>query len=84
MCVILPKLKQFAFTQASFSSLSDIHECSGSLSMALVGLGLYKWTHTQTHTQRHTHRETHIPISLQKQPDMCQPKAGTAHAWFKM
>ena len=26
-----PKVKQSAFTQASFSGLSDIHECSGGL-----------------------------------------------------
>ena len=34
MCVILLKVEQSAFTQASFSSLSDIHECSGGLQIA--------------------------------------------------
>ena len=33
MCLILLKVKQHAFTQASFSSLSDIHKCSSSLQM---------------------------------------------------
>ena len=28
------KAEQSAFTQASFSSLSDVHECSGGLQMA--------------------------------------------------
>ena len=31
ICLILLKVEQSAFTQASFSSLSGIHECSGSL-----------------------------------------------------
>ena len=31
VCVILPKVEQFAFTQASFSSLSDIHVISWPL-----------------------------------------------------
>ena len=34
MCLILLKVKQFAVTQASFSSLSDIHKCSDGLKMA--------------------------------------------------
>ena len=34
MCLILLKFKQSAFTQASFSSLSDVHNCSGGLHMA--------------------------------------------------
>ena len=38
-CLILMKVEQSAFTQASFSSLSDIHECSGGLQMALSSLG---------------------------------------------
>ena len=33
VCLILLKAEQSAFTQASFSSLSDIHECSGGLKM---------------------------------------------------
>ena len=33
VCVIPPKVKQSAFTKASFPSLSDIHECSGGLQM---------------------------------------------------
>ena len=36
MCLILPKVEQSVFTQASFSSLSDIHECSGGLQMPLA------------------------------------------------
>ena len=31
MCLILLKVEQSAFTQASFPSLSDVHECSGGL-----------------------------------------------------
>ena len=38
MCVILAEVRQFAFTQASFLSLSDVHECSGGLKMDLVRL----------------------------------------------
>ena len=38
MCLILLKVKRSAFTQASFSSLSDIHECSGGLQLALSSL----------------------------------------------
>ena len=34
MCSILLKAEQSAFTQASLSSLSDVHECSGGLQMA--------------------------------------------------
>ena len=34
MCLILLKVEQTAFTQASLSSLSDIHECLGGLQMA--------------------------------------------------
>ena len=34
MCLILLKVDQSTFTQISFSSLSDIHECSGGLKMA--------------------------------------------------
>ena len=33
MCLILLKLEQSAFTQASFASLSDVHKCSGGLQM---------------------------------------------------
>ena len=33
MCLKLLKVKQFAFTQASFSSLYNVHECSGGLQM---------------------------------------------------
>ena len=33
-CLILLKVEQSAFTQASFSSLSGIHKCSGGLYMA--------------------------------------------------
>ena len=33
MYLILLKVEQSAFTQASFSSLSDIHRCSGGLQM---------------------------------------------------
>ena len=32
------KVEQSAFTHASFSSLSDVHECSGSLQLALSSL----------------------------------------------
>ena len=39
MYVILLKVEQSAFTQASFSSLSDIHKCSGGLQMASSSLG---------------------------------------------
>ena len=39
MCVILLKVEQSAFTQAFFSSLSDIHECSAGLQMAPSSLG---------------------------------------------
>ena len=39
MCLILLKLEQSAFTQASFSSLSDVHECPGGLQMAPSSLG---------------------------------------------
>ena len=35
MCLILLKIKQSAFTQASFSSLYDVHRCSGGIQMAL-------------------------------------------------
>ena len=31
MCLLLLKVEQSAFTQAFFSSLSGVHECSGSL-----------------------------------------------------
>ena len=34
MCLILLKVDQPAFTQTSFSSLSDVHECSGGLQIA--------------------------------------------------
>ena len=34
MCLILLKVEQSAFIQASFSSLSDVHEYSGYLQMA--------------------------------------------------
>ena len=34
MYVIQLEVKQSAFTQASFHSLSDVHECSGGLQMA--------------------------------------------------
>ena len=34
ICLILLKTDQSAFTQISFSSLSDVHECSGGLQMA--------------------------------------------------
>ena len=37
--VFMLKLEQSAFTQASFSSLSDIHECSGGLQLAPSSLG---------------------------------------------
>ena len=33
MCLTLLKVEQFAFTQASFSSLSNVHECSGGFQM---------------------------------------------------
>ena len=39
MCLILLKAEQSAFTQVSFSSLSDIHECSGGLYMTPSSLG---------------------------------------------
>ena len=39
MYLILLKVEQSAFTQASFSSLSDIHECSAGLEMAPSTLG---------------------------------------------
>ena len=38
MCLILMKVEQSAFTQASFSSLSDIHKCSGGLQMVSSSL----------------------------------------------
>ena len=34
MCLVLLKFEQSTITQASFSSLSNIHECSGCLQMA--------------------------------------------------
>ena len=34
MCLILLKVEQSAFTQASFSTLSDIHKFSGGIQMA--------------------------------------------------
>ena len=34
MCLILLKVEQSGFTQASFSSLSDVDECLGGLHMA--------------------------------------------------
>ena len=34
MCLVLLKGEQSAFAQASFSSLPDIHDCSGGLQMA--------------------------------------------------
>ena len=37
--LILLKLEQSAFTEASFSRLSDIQECSGGLQMAPSSLG---------------------------------------------
>ena len=39
MCLILLKVEESAFTQASFLSLFDIHMCSGDLQMALSSLG---------------------------------------------
>ena len=39
MCLLLLKVEQSAFTQAFFSSLSGIHECSGSLEMAPSSFG---------------------------------------------
>ena len=39
MCLILLKVEQSTFTQASFSSLSDIHVCSAGLQMAQSSLG---------------------------------------------
>ena len=38
MCLILLKVDQSAFTQTSFSSLSDVHECSGDLQIAHLTL----------------------------------------------
>ena len=38
MYLILLKVDQSAFTQTSFSSLPDVHECSGGLHMALSSL----------------------------------------------
>ena len=39
MCLILLEVEQFAFTQASFLSLSDVHKCSGGIQMVLSSLG---------------------------------------------
>ena len=39
MCLILLKVEQFAFTQASFSSLSDVNKGLGGLQMAPSSLG---------------------------------------------
>ena len=39
MCLLLLKVEQSAFIQAFFSSLSGVHECSGSLQMAPSSLG---------------------------------------------
>ena len=39
MCLILLKVKQSAFTQASSLSQSDVHECSGDLLIAPSSLG---------------------------------------------
>ena len=39
MCLILLELEQSAITQASFSSLSDVHECSSGLEMVQSSLG---------------------------------------------
>ena len=39
MCLLLLKVKQSAFTQTLFSSLSGVHECSGSLYMAPSSFG---------------------------------------------
>ena len=38
MCVTQQKVKQSAFTQASFPSLLDIHRCSGGFKMPLSSL----------------------------------------------
>ena len=39
MCLMLLKVEQSAFTQTSFSSLSDVHEYSVGLQMAPSSLG---------------------------------------------
>ena len=39
MYLILLKVEQFAFTQVSFSSFSDVNECLGGLQMAPSSLG---------------------------------------------
>ena len=39
ICLILLKIKQSAFTQASFSSISDVHDCSSGLYIAPSSLG---------------------------------------------
>ena len=39
MCLILLKVEQSTFTQASFSSLSDVREYLGGLQMATSSLG---------------------------------------------
>ena len=40
MCLILLKVDQSAFTQTSFSSLSDIHKCSDGFQMAPSSLDM--------------------------------------------
>ena len=39
MCVLLPIANQLAFSEAAFSGLSDVHEHSGGLQLALVAIG---------------------------------------------
>ena len=39
MCLLLLKVEKSAFTQAFFSSLFGIHECSGSLKIARSSFG---------------------------------------------
>ena len=38
MCVLLPTANQSAFSETAFTGLSDVHECSGGLQLALVAI----------------------------------------------
>ena len=44
VCLILLKVEQSAFTQTSFSSLSDVHECSSGLTSTSARMA-FKWLH---------------------------------------
>ena len=49
MCLILLKVERSVFTQASFSSLSDVYKCSGGLQMTLSFLGKQRFDYESPH-----------------------------------